>query len=1661
MKLVRSKAFSGIIFIAFCLLLSYQFLLFAQQPETKCPAELQELLQGKSSDFTAAASQLKETNLPAALAVIELLKFKALHREIPVNVDQINDFEAIIESRLKNSSVVSFSRTETCRKKVEAKEIEIAGQKIAIPEYYTAEVGLSITGVIPTGEAGTIFPDVQVTFFSQSPLTAYSLTIDNKPVPPEKIGLFKENEESGLIFRPDLTADSILSIGTHTAEIAVANKAGEQITKKWNFTVGVYDTPTPPMPDGSKILKEISVEPEKFLSGNKYSGQIFVTVYQTKEGQRFTEYKLITSQGTIIRTRNLAFIARKIEGKKNADFKHTVLPVLTYAFKGNSITFSYKSSGAGKIIEEEWSVSTGGSVFSIPGVKILGDTTATCKLTVEHSYTDDEGETHTYQAEYSASRSISELTYETYLFGTRQFQISNQKPYEFKFGGHVYIWLFKKLKEGGVYHFDFGSSSNSHKATLTVDKLRWQLVAAEGKPEIQNVLATQTSILFSKHGFAEVAFDVEFTWQESGHTLKSSFKPKKSALFAFYPVTGNIKFQKYPLGQLPATRRRIEIKNFNIEIKGQKREIESESDCWFNQPIELCQSVVEPELSPLQIENAIPLISTKKLREKSLLKKESIFSFLSPMSPGPGEISLSFNCQFQPIDFSNASKISLRKATHIKDLQPIPVYASEDVLSLNLYPAEEQTILEGQEIEFELEVLPKPGFGEGALSKNETSLNILNGYKFQKIENIFWYEVPLWEEKTEDWKSCATKSSDFTHIFNPGFGVGSYSMMCMTMFSMEESDTEDTAGMMPSIGVPVTVKPGLRILTPVDKLAYPLNQTIYVKTTLDSEALWHDIKWKLNGKDFSPLDDKPEFPVDLSKTGKWSLEAELETEDPVTGEEIILRDKAEFEVIPLNISLIPHRKVINYSVQNFEQLRLIIDADGNEPENPGVPFNWQGDEIQAVVEPIEWSQIASPTESFVADFDPQSFMVDCSIQSPGATTVLATVTVRIIGAEKLFNEKHKGFDDEFEEPVFTFPVTRADLWAIQMSEITNIEKHFPEKSIARAYRTYQVKSFDFEFSSNAKNKHSFSNEEGLKPGISLSPALPGISPVTASIDFEWQVSPEDIISQNLVEPTKMVIKPSEPCDYKIEAQPILDFGSSRLKMGKITTIANAVDLFSLIETRVEPASFTITVGETKTLKYIVSSLEPNPPQPNPDPGNASGSVIASDDGSESNLIYLLNKSYALSIDRVEWSYELDSSTQRTSPKTSVVSNSYKFSSEVPGKVKGQAKGHLEVQELKSIKTVDFGAIANFSGNISAKPIQILINGKPLGSEKYHMGQKIALSYKAEPDNLENVIWSVENPLAYKSEMNTRSTTHTVKNYKVKVLNEEDLKQKRIEFYLYDFNPEKVIKNGSFTYYIDGKKYVKEFEISYERPIFTTKFILNPPGQKVDLGWDSYFKKWRIGFSDKDGIGIYAQGKLINNTEINYMFGAYQLIKVNGVRTFIKFKDNIATNPSIIQQYLKTVEKSDSLTTKSKFWLDTTAPQDDKDQRAIVFSQENSVIEIANDMPSITLDETIAKNGSEYYAGGCLIEEKFLVHVFAKPTKLTDFVSDNPNYYQSIWFPVAVFEWSWNGQVTYNLQRDMWEIIATATVNLNEKNIASFSSWPDVAIGDTNPKWRDF
>ncbi|MEW6712069.1 MAG: hypothetical protein AB1403_19765, partial [Candidatus Riflebacteria bacterium] len=61
----------------FCLIFSLHCLILAQPINSSLPNGLNDLLTGKELNFSAVAEELKETDLPTALAVVEQLKFKA------------------------------------------------------------------------------------------------------------------------------------------------------------------------------------------------------------------------------------------------------------------------------------------------------------------------------------------------------------------------------------------------------------------------------------------------------------------------------------------------------------------------------------------------------------------------------------------------------------------------------------------------------------------------------------------------------------------------------------------------------------------------------------------------------------------------------------------------------------------------------------------------------------------------------------------------------------------------------------------------------------------------------------------------------------------------------------------------------------------------------------------------------------------------------------------------------------------------------------------------------------------------------------------------------------------------------------------------------------------------------------------------------------------------------------------------------------------------------------------------------------------------------------------------------------------------------------------------------------------------------------------------
>jgi len=294
-SLKRLSFFIPVLLIA-ALFVYTNTIIVAQNQGSKLPVCIQELLSGETTDVSGVLSQLSDSDLPAALASVELLKFKALHHEISLTNKDITLLKKLIINRIDKSPTVSFSETDTCKQKVAEAQILFDGQNIFVHQYFIADENLSIIACTPNCEAGSIFPEFTVEYFSKLALKKQILTIDGKEYSTYRL----VTEGSPLIFSPDIIPNNILAIGTHTAKITLKNKDGETVSKKWKFTVGVYDAATPPLPDSAKVVKKLNINPEKLLPKQKLNGNLSVIVYRDKNGRIYTEYKLKKHTGQVI-----------------------------------------------------------------------------------------------------------------------------------------------------------------------------------------------------------------------------------------------------------------------------------------------------------------------------------------------------------------------------------------------------------------------------------------------------------------------------------------------------------------------------------------------------------------------------------------------------------------------------------------------------------------------------------------------------------------------------------------------------------------------------------------------------------------------------------------------------------------------------------------------------------------------------------------------------------------------------------------------------------------------------------------------------------------------------------------------------------------------------------------------------------------------------------------------------------------------------------------------------------------------------------------------------------------------------------------------------------------------------------------------------------------
>lgn len=1624
------------VFLAILLVFCYFVGQSATADTNSLPESVIELLSGKTTDVTGVANQIPEHQLPTALAAAKLLKFRALHGETSLSSNEAESFETILLDRMSTARQVAFSQNETCRKKVEQREIMFDGQKLLVPAHFVADAALAIIDCRPKGEAGSLFPDFSIEVFSQSQLTEVTLAINGQKVNTKNILIKQSANAFELSYRTPATPDSLLAIGTHTAEITINNQAGETTKQEWLFTVGVHDTSTLPLTADAVIISEIDLPLEKILPGVKALGQLTVVVYQNAAGTRFTEYRFKTATGQTIASQNLAFIARKITAGRDDIDKLSFSPQTHYAFAGNLLNFSYTYSGSGDVISEKWLVSSGGHSTTEPVITMNGGAVAECTITVQKKSTNSAGEEVVYQYDVVGIKYVSQVKFRKIDIYSADPHLQHAASCSFAIENTVISNISDvALVEGGQYTASFDKTeASSNAGVLTVDKLSWHIHASEGSPKIENPSATSTRLISNVPGCAELVLDIKLTWQEAGETYTSDFKPSVSALFANYPITAKAEFSKYPPGIIYLTSRHIALKSFEFSIKNQRRLIANPGDCELTNPILICQSSLWPASAPIVINKALPMLSHGN--KKEWLEEISPFTFQTPEAEeNVSELPLCLGGHFQAAGYFTDKVI-------ISDLPSVPIFSWDDnLLSLNLDPAGPVTTYEGAVTTFSAEVEPSPEMGSGILSATDNTLDLLDGYKVESVVGIGWYEAPL--DSDDDWKTKAASGQDYSHIFNPEDGPGSYTMNCTALMKMQESDTADSFMISAQNNAPVDVLPGLRIFSPINELAYPLDASLKVKTSFDKDPkIWNTITWYLNGKEYKHGLKEPPFFIKLDHTGKWTLQAELTIENPQTGEDMLLKDRVDFMVNPVEISLTPARKVFDFNLQQSQELALNITLNGKKVEKPGKPVEWSNDGLKAVVDPIEWFSAKQPNDCATINHDEDSLTAKAGFAKAGAATLLATITVRLTDGEEYFRRRHKYFEDEFEEPVFSFPFVRADLWAITVGEMRNIEGIFPERAITGIERTFKVHSFAFDCL-NKEYRYSSQVEQPL--AITLEPALKGGTPVKSTcISFTWSAKDHDRASAKDENIFKFI--PEKDGQYQVSFISYLNLDSNdKFSLGEKKYNILSVPFDSLIHGSVDPSSFTLSLGEPQNL--ICKIWSDDTPQ-----------LLLTN--AKDQTLTVFNGAYEVNILKVAWTENADSSKQIVEAST------YNFVAMTPGLTKGAAIVDFAVVEIigdqKRIAKGGLQKRFEFFAHVNDLEVKILANGELITDQEFYQGQKIDLTYSVSlPDHdktLRGVKWSFEGDLPL-SKIETKSDqipggSILLYAYKVLPLKEDDLEQQKLELFLFDYNPDKSAVVGTFSYtIINEQPREKGFVIPYSK-VMVEGF--KPENSLDDIQiFEPEPATWAIGFplTPTSPLGAFeAQAAFINETPQLYRVGGFQLVRVDAVRSFVDAGNNVR------KQFLKTIDESVAYSNDAEFWLDGFYPAQSNWFNKFAFPHDTTTFfQIIQDNPKLPLTKKMNFDGVTFQAATLTVEMTFHTFLFAKP-------DDKDFSYHSFIIPLQAYESGWKTTTSYDKKTDKWTEPDGQVYRFKEIELPILE-WKNLALGkaggaNQSPNWRD-
>lgn len=446
-----------------------------------------------------------------------------------------------------------------------------------------------------------------------------------------------------------------------------------------------------------------------------------------------------------------------------------------------------------------------------------------------------------------------------------------------------YFGSAKNLTEGSQFTIPEASPGR-----MTVTRSRLSACAGEDIATVDDPMAMKTGITFKGFGTFEAFNDLVMTYDFNDEHYEQTIVPRGTTLYGVYPYKAAVTYEKTPPGILLGTSRKFTLKQIDLTINGKSCRVTNQAGqfCEINPPLPLAVSTLFPNSQPLIADVLLPIIVRKTkdgLEQLPLFKKfqttltydKSVFLengeipcrayFMAGMSLKGGKLYRSPPIDWETFDFL---------ARPMSDWFLVKTFPNPaELVQVEMEPPTE--VIEEQETDIPVAITPLPGMGTGRLTKDGGTIDLLEGYESQKLDDFTWKAKLLPPNPAKE----KTKSGLLEIKFKSDQGSGTYEIGAAAALTVKEKETGTTATVTGVGTESFLVQPGLKITSPAEGAAFLVGQPITIATNKDGTPDWKNIQWSIWGhptkRKFTSVKDFGAIEIGyLSQPSGWDCDGE-------------------------------------------------------------------------------------------------------------------------------------------------------------------------------------------------------------------------------------------------------------------------------------------------------------------------------------------------------------------------------------------------------------------------------------------------------------------------------------------------------------------------------------------------------------------------------------------------------------------------------------------------------------------------------------------------------------------------------------------------------------------------------------------------------------------